>query len=848
MDHVPSMAGADGEFRVPAERHDEAFAADGSVRPHWQYLLSSLEGLGQQGIAERHNKAQRILRDDGATYNVYGDPQSSRTWALDPVPLLLDSTEWATIEAGLLERAELLDLTLKDLYGPRDLIRYGVVPPEVVFSHPGFLRACQGIRLRGEHQLILHACDMVRAADGTMVVMSDRTQAPSGAGYALENRTVMSRVLPSVFRDSHVHRLALFFHSLRNKLSELAPTDSLPRIVVLTPGAYSETFFEHAYLANYLGYSLVQGGDLTVRGDSVWMKSLNGLSRVDVILRRVDDFYCDPVELKSDSHLGVPGLLEAARAGRVAIANSLGSGVLENPALLKYINAIGRHFFGRKPRIPSATTYWCGDDDDYRFVMKNLERLVIKPAFRRPGWNSVRLDELRGEARDRLLRRMREDRLHFVAQESLAASRSPTLVNGELLGRPSVLRSFAVASESSYTIMPGGLTRVGLTDETLIVTNQRGSVSKDTWVIASEPEKQVSLHEAGRGRQARSAQPGELPSRIIENMFWLGRYAERAECAMRYLRTVFVQLNANDALPVTLQRRLLQGVTSLTSTYPGFVSADATLLESPEAELLAVILDRSRPGSVSACLNAMLTAADETKERLSADTQRIVNDIRDQLWALDKALQNGLGAAPEESLDPLVTSLLAFAGLAQESMVRGFGWRFLEMGRRIERALQTISLLRSLLGTASDPDTQDGLLESALLSVEMLITYRRRFRGELDVGNALLTLLLDQGNPRSLLYQLAKLREHVDELPVREMHTGLSEECRTVIEAYSLLQLSRVEDLAEVDAESAQRLRLDQLLARVQHLLSLTAEQISQRYFDHTKGPQQLGGFAWRQE
>jgi uncharacterized circularly permuted ATP-grasp superfamily protein/uncharacterized alpha-E superfamily protein len=842
------MTGANGEFRVPAERHDEAFSADGSVRPHWRYLLSSLEGLGQQGIAERHNKAQRILRDDGATYNVYGDPQNSRTWALDPVPLLLDSTEWATIEAGLLERAELLDLTLKDLYGPRDLIRYGVVPPEVVFSHPGFLRACQGIRLRGEHQLILHACDMVRAADGSMVVMSDRTQAPSGAGYALENRTVMSRVLPSVFRDSHVHRLALFFQSLRNKLSELAPTDSLPRIVVLTPGAYSETFFEHAYLANYLGYSLVQGGDLTVRGDSVWMKSLNGLSRVDVILRRVDDFYCDPVELKADSHLGVPGLLEAARAGRVAIANSLGSGVLENPALLKYINAIGRHFLGRKPRIPSATTYWCGDDDDYRFVMKNLERLVIKPSFRRPGWNSVRLDELRGEARDRLLRRMREDRLHFVAQESLAASRSPTLVNGELLGRPSVLRSFAVASESSYTIMPGGLTRVGLTDETLIVTNQRGSVSKDTWVIASEPEKQVSLHEAGRARQARTAQPGELPSRIIENMFWLGRYAERAECAMRYLRTVFVQLNANDALPVTLQRRLLQGVTSLTSTYPGFVSADAALLESPEAELLAVILDRSRPGSVAACLNAMLTAADETKERLSADTQRIVNDIRDQLWTLEETLRNGLGAAPEESLDPLVTSLLAFAGLAQESMVRGFGWRFLEMGRRIERALQTISLLRSLLGTASDPDAQDGLLESALLSVEMLITYRRRFRGELDVGNALLTLLLDQGNPRSLLYQLAKLREHVDELPVREMHTGLSEECRSVIEAYSLLQLSRVEDLAEVDAESAQRLRLDQLLARVQHLLSLTADQVSQRYFDHTKGPQQLGGFAWRQE
>ena len=303
---------------------DEAFSPDGEIRAHWRYLLESMQTLGLDGIEERQIKAQRILRDDGATYKVYNDPAHNQSWQLNPIPLLIDSEAWSQVESALVERAELFNLILDDVYGPRSLIKQRVIPPELLYAHAGFLRACNGLKLKGEQQLILHGVDLVRGPDGVMKVMADRTQAPSGAGYALENRTVMSRVFPSLFRDSHVHRHSLFFARLRQKLQDLNPNGGIARIVVLTPGAYNETYFEHAYLANYLGFNLVQGRDLTVRDGYVWMKSLDGLKRVDVILRRVDDVYCDPVELKGDSQLGVPGLLDAARMGNVAIANPLG--------------------------------------------------------------------------------------------------------------------------------------------------------------------------------------------------------------------------------------------------------------------------------------------------------------------------------------------------------------------------------------------------------------------------------------------------------------------------------------------------------------------------------------------
>lgn len=379
----------------------------------------------------------------------------------------------------MLERAELLNALLKDIYGPRDLIRHGIIPPEALFSHNGFLRPCQGIVTPGDQELILHAVDMVRDADGEMCVLADRTQAPSGMGYALENRTVMSRVLPSLFRDSQVHRLATFFQRLRQKLASMSEAHDQPRIVLLTPGAHNETYFEHAYLANYLGFPLVQSGDLVVRNGFLWMKSLDGLSRVDVILRRVDDWFCDPVELRGDSQLGVPGLLEVVRANRVVIANPLGSGVLENPVLLKYLPQISKALLGREPRMKSIPTYWCGDKKDMEYITSHFDQLVIKPISRGVGRSSVLTHTLSKKDREQWLQRIKAQPANYVAQTCLIASHLPTFINGELQPRPAIVRSYAVAFEKSYYLMPGGLTRVGTEEGGFLISAQAGSQSKD---------------------------------------------------------------------------------------------------------------------------------------------------------------------------------------------------------------------------------------------------------------------------------------------------------------------------------------------------------------------------------
>lgn len=825
---------------------DEVFDPEGLVRPQWTYLLDSLHELGADAFQERFEKARRILRDDGATYNIYSDKDSpSRTWNLDLIPSIITSEQWADIESGLLERAELFDLIFKDLYGPRNLIRQGVIPPEAVFAHSGFLRACQGIRLPSEHDLILHAVDMIRSDTGEVCIITDRTQSPSGAGYALENRTVMSRVLPSLFRDSHVHRLASFFHRYRQTLTSLSPNQGDPRVVILTPGAYNETYFEHAYLANYLGLRLVQSGDLMVRNGYVWMKSLDGLSRVDVILRRVDDSYCDPVELRGDSQLGIPGLLEVIRSGRVVMANPLGSGVLENPIFLKYLPAISKNILGRELRLKSVPTYWCGDAQDLEYVLTNIQRLVIKPIARGGESRSIFAAELTAEKLNALQARIKANPLQFVAQPSLKVSHVPTFMSGRLEPRPAILRSFAVASGSSYTVMPGGLTRVGLAPNSLLISNQTGAQSKDTWVLDSEPETARSQADGPDEVPVTDADLISLPSRVVENLFWMGRYAERAESSLRILRTVFVLFNADQYISLNCKRIVLQTLTEVTATQPGFINAPDELIENPEEELLMIIKDSQRLGSVRSNLNAMINSADESKELLSSDTLRVINDVRDALGELDTTLAGELTSAPEEALDPLVSALMALSGLAQESMVRDFGWRFMELGKRLERSLLTTTLIQNMLITDEPEADQVILVEAMLLSMESLISYRRRYHARIGVQSSLELMLLDTSNPRSLLYQLEQLHAQIEALPIpNDALHELSSKERAILECETIIKLSLLDELGT--REGGKRIHLESRLLRIKTLLSTLSNIISDSYFDHRDNTsQQLVNNRW---
>jgi uncharacterized circularly permuted ATP-grasp superfamily protein/uncharacterized alpha-E superfamily protein len=824
-------------YRPAAHLFDEMCLATGELRPHCEYLIRALEALGHEEFERRKFEVRHLLNENGVTYNVYGEAQLiERLWPLDLIPVLVTSAEWSPLEQALIQRAELFDLLLADLYGPQKLIHKGVLPPELIYAHPGFLRPCWDTSGRNQRHLALYAADLARTPDGEIRVIGDRTQAPSGAGYALENRTVLSRVLPSVYRDSHVHRLALFFRALRARLHNLDPRhQDNPRIVLLTPGPDSETYFEHAFLANYLGYPLVQGSDLVVRDYRVWLNALDGLKPVDVILRRVDDSYCDPLELRADSLLGTAGLLQAARLGQVAIVNPLGSSVLENPGVMAYLPILARELLGEELKIPSVATWWCGDPDSRQYVLEHLERLVIKPIVPHPSASTVFGAALSTHDRWALAERIRARPHLFVGQEQLALSTAPVVVDGRLEPRPMVLRSFAVAGEEGYVVMPGGLSRVAPSANTWVVSNQSGGVSKDIWVLASEPERQVSLLTPTHQPVTLTRDGDTVPGRVADDLFWLGRYSERAEGSARLLREVLSRLLGSERAPQDESLPpLLRAVTRQTGTVPGFIGDGAEeRLQAPERELLSVMLDRKRIGSLRYNIDALVRVGRSVRDRLSSDSSRVINGVNRELLRpceLTGAL---------EALQRLIILLAAFAGLSAESMSRGQGWRFLEIGRHLERAVHTVTLLRSVFASASGRSSS--VWEALLAVAHSVKTYRRRYRSQMQPTAVLDLLLLDQGNPRSVCYQLLQLDELVAALG-GDVASPRSAAHRLTLAAVAQLRLFDVATLTSSAADDfrADSAGLDALLTQLASLLAHLSDELTRRYFSHAEPPHQL--------
>jgi uncharacterized circularly permuted ATP-grasp superfamily protein/uncharacterized alpha-E superfamily protein len=538
-------------------RPDELLAPDGTVRPRWTGVIDELDSHSPDELLGRREELERLLRNEGATYTVHHDQASRRRpWSLDPCPLVLDPTEWAALETAVAQRVALLDLLLTDVYGPRLLIERGLVPSELVLGNPAFLRACADITPPGPNQLFTTAVDVVRDRHGDYRVIGDRAQAPSGLGYALVNRSILSRVLPNLHREAGVERLAGFFRSLRAGIAAVAPEGvDDPRVVILTPGPHTETYFEHAYLAAYLGYALVEGRDLEVRNNRVWVRSLAGLDPVDVVVRRVDDAWCDPVELRAESLLGVPGLIEVARRGRVSIVNPVGVAVVESPALTGLFDALAPALLGEELAIRGPETWWCGDPTGLSHVLTHLEELVVSPIHPTASDRPVLASTLSAERLDLLRDRIRHRPSAWVGKEYLQPSTTPTVnASGVLEPRPAVLRTFLVADENTgggsgygYTVLPGGLTRVGATPDAGVVSSHGGGTSKDTWVISQEPALQQSAWL--RTVAAEAAPPLDvtaatsLPSRVAAQLFMLGRTAEHAELVIRLIRTVLARFD-----------------------------------------------------------------------------------------------------------------------------------------------------------------------------------------------------------------------------------------------------------------------------------------------------------------
>jgi uncharacterized circularly permuted ATP-grasp superfamily protein/uncharacterized alpha-E superfamily protein len=830
-----------GAYQQQPAGYDEMCTGQGEVRQHWRYLISALDSMGPEVLQQRQRDTVRMLRSDGATYNVYGQQDGlNRTWQLDPVPLLLSSSEWAGIETGLMQRAELLNLILQDLYGPRNLIKQGIIPPDLVYADPRFLRPCVISTPGNPPALTLYAADLVRSADGRFRILRDHTQAPSGMGYALENRTVMSRLIPSLFRDSHPHRLAPFFRRLRETLCALAPaaTQEDPRIVIMTPGPHNETYFEHLYLSNYLDYTLIEGSNLTVRDDRVWLKSVSGLEPVDVILRRVDDNFCDPLELRPDSLLGVPGLVEAVRRGRVAIANPLGAGILESPGLMAFLPRLAKQLLGQELRLPSVATWWCGQPQELDYVLANLDKLVLRPINRAAG-TPVFGDQLDKAELATWRERIRARPHQYIGQEPLMLSSAPTLVDGRMQPHRSILRTFVAAAQDSYMVMPGGLTRVGDQPESRVVTNQAGAFSKDTWVLASEPEQVVTL--LPQERASYSPMQETLSGVAADNLFWMARYAERAENMIRLIRNVHNLRNETLQLPDPVNQTaldmLLRGLTQMTMTYPGFTGAGADKrLAEPLAEIIDLISNQQRTGTLAANLAACINTAYAVRNLVTADTRRVFNDIGDELALLAQGGNTGLQEL-QDAQDRIITALMAFAGATSESMSRDLGWHFLNLGRRIERSMQLIALMRALLSGSVSAEVEILLLESVLGVAESLTLYRHRYRSRPQLETTADLLLLDENNSRSLIYQLNAAREHLSILPGQEVRP-YKPEMRLLIEAATQLKLANAEELVQVVGNM--RPRLETLLANLGYNLSETSNALTATYFTHVERHYQL--------
>jgi uncharacterized circularly permuted ATP-grasp superfamily protein len=561
-------------YQAGLTSYDEVLDTDGKLKPHWRALFATLEKLGITELKSRNQEIISKLRENGVTYNVYGSPDGmNRPWQLDPIPFLIEHREWDRISKGLQQRAVLLDLVLKDLYGPRNLVKDAVVPVELVFENTGFLRPCIDIKVPGPRQLTLFAADMARGPDGQMWVLDSRTQAPSGSGYTLENRIVMSKLLPELADGMYVSKLSPFFNSIQNTVLRLSDKSrDSPNIVYLTPGPGNEAYFEHAYLASYLGYTLAQGDDLLVRNGSVWLKSIDGLQKVDVIVRRVDDDWCDPLELREDSRLGVPGLLQAIRLGNVQVMNPPGSGVLENHAFLAFMENICQYFLGEKLLMPNVATWWCGHQKELTYVLDNIDELIIKKANRKSKFSSVYGRMLSNAQKAELIAMITQRPHDFIAQQEVSLSTTPSLIDGVIEPRYAALRAFTVADENGYHVMQGGLTRSSAVKDRFVISNQQGGFSKDTWIVSDksdEPQERIVLNTPAAVNKHVS-----LPSRSAENLFWVGRYCERAMAAIKFMNITINVLNLDRNFGGSAKQEhikvLLQSLTHVSSTYPGF--------------------------------------------------------------------------------------------------------------------------------------------------------------------------------------------------------------------------------------------------------------------------------------
>ncbi len=776
-----TVANLVADYRPLPDAADEMMGPDG-MRPVWRGFVAGLAALGPAERNTRFARAAQYLRDAGVFFRQYGEGGSDeRDWPLSPVPVILHEAEWAVLEAGLVQRADLLEAVMADLYGPARLVADGHLPAAVVGRNSEWLRPLVGVVPRSGHYLHFIAFDIARNPDGTWRVLGDRTQAPSGAGFALENRVATSRVFPEAFRAAHVHRLADFFRRFRDALDAYRThRDSRPAI--LTPGPLNDSYYEHAYLARYLGFSLVEGEDLMIENGRALLRTVEGPRPVDVLWRRLDGAFADPIELDPKSQIGTPGLLSTLRAGSLTTVNALGSGLLETRAFLAFLPRIARAVLGEDLAIPNVATWWCGQPAERAEVEARAAEMTFGPALSPRLFDAVH-PTLQGDA-PQVADWLARDPQALVGQERVRLSTTPAWGEAGLTPRPMSLRIFLARTPDGWIAMKGGYARIGRGEGADVLAIQAGGSVADVWVVSDTPVSTHSMIEPVVSRPFRTP----LPARAADNLFWLGRYVERAETATRLARAY--------------HRRLAES------------GGETPLLAEIAAHLATQGIDaRTMAPALADRLDHARDCAARLRERFSGDGWQALTRLSALAHRMVETVQPGDDAA--RALSALLRRIAGLAGLVHENMYRSTGWRFLSIGRALERADAMAAALQHFAG----PKAPDGSLDLVIEIGDSVMTHRRRFPVGVGRETVVDLLALDDDNPRALLYQLTELKREIGRLPGEGRDGPMGDLTRLMLLAHTGLAVKRPE---AVDAAA---------LAETRAALARVSDLLAKRYF-----------------
>ena len=744
----PAIAWNAGNYAPLPGIPDEMVDAEGKVRPVWQPFVNALSGMTTDELAERFSRADRYLRDAGVFYRAYDGQDDTRAWPFSHIPVIIDDDEWQELAEGLKQRADLLEAMMADFYGDNRLVAEGFIPPALVASNSEFLRPLVGVTPAGGNYLHFISFEVGRGPEGKWWVLSDRAQAPSGAGFALENRVAASRAFSGIYGDMHVRRVASFFGAFRDALQSGAYGGE-GRFGVLTPGPANETYYEHAYIARYLGISLLEGEDLIVVNDRLMVRTVAGPMPVSVLWRRLDADFTDPLELNQHSRIGTPGMVSAIRAGNLTMVNALGSGIVETRALLAFLPALSRRLLNEDLKIPSIATWWCGQENERAHVAANLDQMLIGPAYsRQPFFDDSGLSfsgKRLGERRPGAVNRWLEKRGPWlVGQEAVKLSTAPAFINGKLEPHPFSLRVFAARTNDGWKLMPGGFARIGSSDDVAAIAMQAGGRAADVWVVSKTPVATPTL--LTRESRVPRNHPANLPSRAADNLFWLGRYIERAEGNLRILRAWHGRFAEVDDRGQALLTRV--------EAY-----LDHAGLDLSEAAL---------PKNLMRDIDSAVYSAGNIRDRFSPDGWLALNDLSKTASRFVDRVGPGDDAA--HAITILLRKLAGFAGLVHENMYRSTGWRFLSIGRYLERGLH----MTRLLGELSGEDAPDGAFDILLEIGDNVMTHRRHYNVNTDRLTITDLLALDPQNPRSVLFQLNQMLAEVEKLPSQDHMTQMS--------------------------------------------------------------------------